>query len=135
MGHSVRELVWNRDNWRCRYCGSVVVAPEKPKGDKHPKFYSNTATIDHVVPRSMGGPKSMDNCVTACWSCNHDKGDLTLTEFLFGRRRFSPYKNPHRQQLAAKASKRLHNRIAQHGDSKHALKDLHLALIAERQAS
>jgi hypothetical protein len=27
-------------------------------------------TIDHVVPRSMGGAKSFENCVCACQECN-----------------------------------------------------------------
>ncbi len=135
MGHSVRELVWQRDGWRCRYCGTTVVAPEKPKGDRHPRFLANSATLDHIVPSSAGGRRSMDNCVTACWSCNHDKADLTLTEFLFGRRRFSPRKDPRRQYLAARASRRLQERISDSGDRRHAMKDLHLALIAEQKAS
>jgi len=37
-------------------------------------------TIDHVVPRSRGGPHSWDNCVAACKACNSKKADRLLEE-------------------------------------------------------
>lgn len=30
-------------------------------------------TIDHVVPRSRGGPDDMDNYQILCWGCNQRK--------------------------------------------------------------
>ena len=32
-------------------------------------------TTDYVVPKSNGGKTHWENCVTACKSCNHSKGD------------------------------------------------------------
>jgi 5-methylcytosine-specific restriction endonuclease McrA len=58
--------VFERDSWSCQYCGAAVCA--------------RTATIDHVVARSRGGPTSWTNTVTACRSCNFRKADRTLEE-------------------------------------------------------
>lgn len=41
----------------CLYCG----APSE--------------SIDHVLPRSRGGPSVTENCVPACLGCNGRKGD------------------------------------------------------------
>ena len=41
-----------------------------------------TVTIDHVVPKSRGGPESLENLVPACQRCNVAKGDGTPGEFL-----------------------------------------------------
>lgn len=57
-----RAALMHRDRFRCAYCGS--------KAD----------TVDHVVPRSRGGPHSWENCVAACSGCNHRKADRLLTE-------------------------------------------------------
>ena len=34
-------------------------------------------TIDHVVPRDLGGETSWDNCVACCWKCNNIKANKT----------------------------------------------------------
>lgn len=51
-----------RDNYTCVYCG-------KPGN-----------TVDHVVPRSLGGLTTYENCVTACGKCNHKKSNKTLKQ-------------------------------------------------------
>jgi 5-methylcytosine-specific restriction endonuclease McrA len=53
-----RRAVFARDRWTCQYCGS-----------------RGNLTVDHVVPRSKGGPSSWDNIVTSCAPCNRRKGD------------------------------------------------------------
>jgi 5-methylcytosine-specific restriction endonuclease McrA len=58
-----RHNVFRRDNNRCVYCNS-----------------KDALTIDHVVPRSMGGRDSWDNLVTACQKCNAKKGNMTPEE-------------------------------------------------------
>ncbi len=57
-----RRAVLDRDNHVCVYCGL--------KAD----------TIDHVRPRSRGGPHAWTNVVAACARCNHRKGDRLLSE-------------------------------------------------------
>ena len=54
-----RRAVFARDRWACQYCGS----------ERH------SLTVDHVIPRSKGGPSTWDNIVTCCAPCNRRKGD------------------------------------------------------------
>ena len=61
-----REILYARDRFLCAYCG------EEFKGYK--------LTIDHVHPQSRGGKNIWTNCVTACKTCNHKKGDKTPEE-------------------------------------------------------
>ncbi|MGE0431337.1 MAG: HNH endonuclease [Planctomycetota bacterium] len=58
-----RRNLFRRDNNQCQYCGSRPGTAD--------------LTIDHVVPRSAGGPSSWDNCVLACTRCNRKKGNRT----------------------------------------------------------
>jgi 5-methylcytosine-specific restriction endonuclease McrA len=55
-----RRAVFARDNWTCQYCGTRA-----------------NLTVDHVIPRSKGGPSSWENIVAACAPCNRRKGNLT----------------------------------------------------------
>lgn len=41
-------------------------------------------TADHVVPRSQGGPDTLDNLMPAHQACNASRGVMTLAEW-FGR--------------------------------------------------
>ncbi len=58
-----RRNLYARDANRCQYCG---------------KHYPTTElSLDHVVPRSQGGPTSWENVVCACLRCNVKKGGRT----------------------------------------------------------
>ncbi len=59
-----RREVFHRDNYTCQYCGRHV----------------SDLTIDHVIPRHLGGPHAWNNVVCACAPCNHRKGGRTLDE-------------------------------------------------------
>ncbi|MDG2114794.1 MAG: HNH endonuclease [Actinomycetota bacterium] len=52
-----RRAVFARDGHTCQYCGAAAEC------------------IDHVHPRSKGGPHSWENVVACCRSCNAAKGD------------------------------------------------------------
>jgi 5-methylcytosine-specific restriction endonuclease McrA len=54
-----RHSILARDNYTCQYCG--VRAKE--------------LTIDHVVPRWVGGPHTWENLVACCRRCNLKKAD------------------------------------------------------------
>jgi len=58
-----RRNVAKRDHYTCQYCGA------QPGGE--------AITVDHVVPRSRGGPSNWTNCVAACIPCNARKADRT----------------------------------------------------------
>ena len=61
-----RRNLFARDQHRCQYC--------------HRALHNHQLTMDHVVPRSRGGPTSWENVVCACVQCNTDKGDRTPSE-------------------------------------------------------
>jgi 5-methylcytosine-specific restriction endonuclease McrA len=63
-----RNGIFERDDFRCVYCGEQFLAEE--------------LTVDHVQPRVRGGDRSEGNLVTACKGCNTLKGHRRLSEFL-----------------------------------------------------
>lgn len=58
-----RKNVIRRDHHRCQYCGA-----------------RERLTIDHVLPKSRGGPDTWENLVAACTRCNNRKGNRTPEE-------------------------------------------------------
>ena len=59
-----RREIFRRDAFTCQYCGKR----------------NHNLTIDHVIPRHLGGNHSWGNVVTACAACNHKKGARTLDD-------------------------------------------------------
>lgn len=69
----MRLLVLKRDGFRCRECGWKPgdPVPEK-KGAGRPVF--RTLEIDHIYPKSLGGPDEPGNFQVLCTTCNCRKG-------------------------------------------------------------
>lgn len=44
--------------------------------------FDNTITIDHVIPKSKGGTRLIENMVGACMLCNNIKQDMSVNEFM-----------------------------------------------------
>lgn len=64
-----RVLVFERDGWRCQLCGRCVL--RKARRRKHSgRLHPRTASLDHIIPMSRGGPHSEQNCQCACLECN-----------------------------------------------------------------
>lgn len=63
-----RKRIFERDEYRCVYCGE--------------RFEPEELTLDHVQPRVRGGDRSEGNLVTACSACNTLKGHQRLANFL-----------------------------------------------------
>lgn len=61
-----RRNLFARDQHRCQYCGHA--AP------------TSQLSLDHVMPRSRGGPTTWENVVCSCISCNTRKGGRTPKE-------------------------------------------------------
>jgi 5-methylcytosine-specific restriction endonuclease McrA len=59
-----RREVFRRDNYTCQYCGR----------------HSSDLTVDHVLPKHLGGKHTWTNVVAACPPCNHRKGGRKLEE-------------------------------------------------------
>lgn len=62
----LRAELMERDKWTCRYCGEAVTA--------------TTATLDHIIPQSLGGPHTPENLMTACLTCNAIKSGRSYEE-------------------------------------------------------
>lgn len=62
----LRNLIFERDNYTCQYCGE----------------YGKKLECDHVIPVAKGGSHTEDNLVTACFKCNRAKRDKLLEEWL-----------------------------------------------------
>ena len=57
-----KQEVFRRDSYTCQYCGRTEA----------------DLTLDHVIPRRLGGTHSWENLVAACRVCNHHKGGRML---------------------------------------------------------
>jgi 5-methylcytosine-specific restriction endonuclease McrA len=73
-----RRAVFARDDWTCQYCGA-----------------RSNLTVDHVVPRSRGGPSSWENIVASCAPCNRRKGDRLAAQVGMHLRREPRTPSPH----------------------------------------
>jgi 5-methylcytosine-specific restriction endonuclease McrA len=80
--HLNRRTVLARDGHVCQYCGG--------------HFPSHQLSLDHVVPRSLGGRTTWENVVCACLICNIKKGGRTPKEarMRLVRRPTKPKRNP-----------------------------------------
>lgn len=56
-----RKNILIRDGHRCQYCGTN----------------RGTMTVDHILPKNVGGMDTWENLVCACPRCNNVKGDRT----------------------------------------------------------
>jgi 5-methylcytosine-specific restriction endonuclease McrA len=59
-----RREILLRDHYTCQYCGKET----------------RELTIDHVIPRRLGGKHDWDNVVSACKACNHHKAGRSPKE-------------------------------------------------------
>jgi hypothetical protein len=78
------QQVADRAQWRCEYCLSPAA------------FSTQPFEVDHIIPRSKGGPTVLENLALSC-GCNRYKGDkIRARDPQTGR--LVPLFNPRRQQ-------------------------------------
>ena len=64
---AVRIRKWKAAGKKCAYCRrSLALA---------------CVTLDHVVPKALGGSNSVANLCCCCWHCNQKKGSRAPHEF------------------------------------------------------
>ena len=56
---TLRDMAFERDGYRCSYCGDEAGPFE----------------IDHIIPRIKGGENTLENVTVACRRCNRSKKD------------------------------------------------------------
>lgn len=64
---SKRKKLYDRQNGQCYYCDKHCVMDGALN---HP----DTATIEHLIPKSEGGTRALSNLVMACQECNRLRG-------------------------------------------------------------
>ena len=64
-----RKNILYRDDFTCAYCGQ--------------QFPAHKLTLDHFLPRSLGGKKIWTNMLTACYECNQIKAHHTYMTPIF----------------------------------------------------
>jgi len=77
-----RHAILARDANRCQYCGG--------------RFSVSQLSLDHVIPRSLGGMSTWENMVCACLKCNVRKGGRTPRDARMKliRKPFRPKRSP-----------------------------------------
>lgn len=85
-----RRNVYLRDSYKCQYCSERFPTPD--------------LSMDHVIPRSLGGKLEWENTVTSCRKCNGRKGSLLPSELhIVGMQLKSKPRRPSLFELAAEA--------------------------------
>lgn len=65
ISERVRQFVRERSKYLCEYCHSQE------------RSSSDTFTIDHLTPKSLGGSNKVDNLALACRRCNERRYNFT----------------------------------------------------------
>lgn len=68
-----RTILSEQQNHRCCWCKCRVTEIRDKK---------NSATIEHIIPKSLGGEDHLDNYAVACYRCNNKRGISSVEEFL-----------------------------------------------------
>jgi 5-methylcytosine-specific restriction endonuclease McrA len=94
---STEKKVFERDCFRCRYCGLRIIAKEvfaeysrivgsenfsieRENSKRNGLTLGLRGVADHVEPYASGGETSLENLVTSCYSCNFGKAGYTLEQ-------------------------------------------------------
>ena len=93
-----RRNVFLRDGYRCQYCSQL--------------FRTTDLSLDHVMPRCLGGKLTWDNTVTCCKKCNGRKGSLLPTQLdVVGMELRREPRRPSLYELAAEAGRFVPRRV------------------------
>src|SRR5438445_9415839 len=81
-----RVLVLQRDDFRCRFCGTTAE--------------ESRLQVDHVMPKARGGTDTLENLATRCEDCNAGKNDLWLGDYAALIMKGTVSQPPARQQIS-----------------------------------
>ena len=62
---------------RCYWCNEILTIRQPIAGEQP---ILNSATLDHIHPKSKGGTWRSENIVLACWLCNNVRGSTGTIE-------------------------------------------------------
>ena len=65
----LRHAVASQSKHRCGYCLTQAL------------WIGSQLTVDHIIPRSLGGESILENLCLACWGCNlHKQARITAVD-------------------------------------------------------
>lgn len=92
--NNIRIATFLEKGTKCAICGieGKFFSKEKSWDCKYESYHLNLyavgknggltmMTMDHIVPKSKGGPDTLDNAQVLCERCNRHKSDMTSEEF------------------------------------------------------
>ncbi|MGH7889027.1 MAG: HNH endonuclease, partial [Thermodesulfobacteriota bacterium] len=71
--------VYNLNNGYCWICGQRIPHPINEFNEMN---YYNRLTVDHIVPKSIGGIGDLDNLLPAHNLCNEERGDAPTSTIM-----------------------------------------------------
>ncbi len=75
----IRRKLLRDQKYKCCYCG-ITLRQSGPN-------CGNKATIEHVLPKALGGTLKRENIKAACWTCNNQRGMLLAEQLRHFRRK------------------------------------------------
>lgn len=94
----------DRAGWSCGWCG------QKTRRDMG---WQNSATIEHVTPKSEGGGNKLENLMHACARCNRLRGTQAVHEFKLVAEHLEPDRRTISQACVADRKQKRHLRQQQ----------------------
>lgn len=83
---SDRSRLFYAQHGRCFYCGDEMIL-DGNHGTRRPGQRDYICTIDHLIPKALGGDSSLLNKIASCAACNRNKGDRYPTDGELSRAR------------------------------------------------
>ena len=69
VNRALRYEIFERDGWKCYWCGSKVYPPSRTNRRSH-----YVVSLEHLVPVHLGGDNDPSNLTTAGRRCNNARG-------------------------------------------------------------
>ena len=76
--------IFERTNGHCHFCGDPLILEKY--GLKNLKDLDGVWEADHIIQKAKKGQKSAENCLPACYRCNHlrwHRAGSDLRELIF----------------------------------------------------
>lgn len=70
---ALRDMHFNLQNGICAYCGEHMNKNREPHKKDELSY-----TLEHIVPRRLGGEDTLQNTICVCAGCNHARDSMPL---------------------------------------------------------